>query len=596
MDKQIFKGYDSAQSADDNLVVKLQDMAENNFRLVKPALIKRMEILQEYSNNWYDEIPVENIRTHTPMNLVARAITTFLPMLASQTPRAMVRPRVVELNPLAELLRTTLNFVAEDIELGETLRTVTLDSLCYMGICKTGLSAGGAMISDAYGTLHDSGKLFVDPIYPEDYIFDMSARRKEEMDYEGNWFFIPAEFLLDSGLYKNLDALVKAYQDTPKESPEKISKGSSSLFEKTIRPYARPAEFWIPSEGIIVTIPPKGQGVKPLRIVEFTGPKDGPYDLLTYMNFPESVLPIAPIYANIDFHYFVNQMMRKMARQANREKIVNIYDGTAEDDAKAVQNAADGQWVKVANVKAFQEVKNGGTPDDAYKWVEWLMKLWNEQEHNINVVGGIAKQADTLGQEQMMYANATISVDDMIEAGHKFTKRIFGKMTHYLLTDPLVDIRTAKKTLVGEEIPVQFTYGKIKPSDFVKYNISVEPYSMQRVNPTIRLNRIMQIVSGIIVPLADLATAQGMDIDVSALIKLVGRDLDLTESEVDTIFRSRLKMPNTDLGPFAPPAKLNLGNSSGSAAQETGNRLTNLSGQQARAGLRSSPKNTPGVV
>jgi hypothetical protein len=396
-------------------------------------------------------------------------------------------------------------------------------------------------------------------------------------------------------LYKNLDDLQAAYCDkTPDTSPEKISKSKSLLRDKTLKPYARPAEFWIPSEGIIITIPPKGEGTKPLSVVNYTGPKDGPFNILSYMTFPESILPIAPLYANIDFHYFVNQILRKMARQANREKVVNIYEGTAEDDTKTIQNAADGQWVKVANAKAINKIETGGTSDISYKWVQWLLTLWNQQEHNINLIGGTNPQSPTLGQDQMLYANATISIDDMVDRNHKFTKAIFNKMVHYLLTDPLVDIQTAKKTLVGIELPVQFTYGKIKPSEFAKYNIDVEPYSMQRVNPTIRLNRIMQIVSGVIIPLADLAMSQGVSINVPALIKIVGRDLDLTDSEVDTIFTTVTGARN-DLGPFPIPAKI-TGDNSGMAAQGMGNRMANNSQQQARAGMRSSPRNTEGVL
>ena len=580
-------------STKSTLVPNLRDRIKTCYTMVKPTLEKRLEILKEYENSWYDSTPIGKMRDKTPLNLVARSINTILPLLASKDPRAMVRPRLLSMKPLGETLRLSLNHVIDQIQLGETLRIAALESLVFMGIVKTGICPGGKNIADAFGVLHDSGQLFCDPIYPMDYTFDVSARRREEMDFEGNWFYVPAEYVLDDkGMYQNTDKLKETYQEWNKLGAESVAKAGVKSDKKTLKPYVRLCELWIPSEKTLITISEEGQGDLPLRVVDFKGPRSGPYDILSYMNFPESVIPIAPLYTSLDLHYFINTMLRKMARQANRNKQITIWEASAENDMKNIDSTDDGGNCKVANIDKIKQLETQTINEKSYEWVAWLKQAYSEQNNNLNVVGGIQQQAGTLGQEQMLYSNATVGIDDMVARGHSFIKSIMTKMTHYVLTDPLVDIRTAKEALNGEvEVPTRLVYGDIEAEDAVKYNIDVEPYSMQRVNPTLRMQRIMQLVTGVILPFYQQAMQSGQTVDVAALVKLVGRDLDLTDSEVDSIFKNVMALPNNDTGPYQMPAKMVGGDGSGQLASGDGARANNLNQQQVNSGGQSSPDN-----
>ena len=552
-------------------------------KVCEPALEKKQALLTEYANGWYSNTPT----SRRPMNMVARAVKLLMPLLASKNPQAMTRARIVELSPAAEILRLTLNHLSGKIRLGATLREVVLNALFYMGIIKKGICTGGPQIKDAYGIYHDSGQLFCDSVHPEDYKFDISARKKEELDWEMNWFYVPAEYIFDSGMYSNYDKLSIAYGKDIKNSAEGIAKGNIKHFD-SLKPYVRLGEVYIPSENVLLTIPDEGEGTQPIRTVDYTGPVGGPFDLLSFDTFPESIVPIAPLFVNLDLHYFINIMTRKMARQANREKKVLAYQGNASEDAERIANASDGDSVKVDDINAIKEIEYGGTADASYKWVEWLNARWSEQLGNANLIGGLKAEAGTLGQEQMMLANASAGIDDMIGQVHNLLKGIFETFAFHIFTDPFLDITVSKRKAGLYNIPVRLT-ADTREGDFWSYNWDVEPYSMQRMNPQMRMRRIMEIVQGIIIPTLPLAMQQGVQLNVPQLVKSISRDMDLTDSEIDEFYNVIAKAQSS-LGPYQP----SKGVSDASGASGASRELNSIQ-QGNKSGGKPSPPNTNNI-
>jgi hypothetical protein len=557
-------------------------------KISEPALIKQQEILAEYANGWY----TKDARIRRPLNMVARAINLLIPLLCSRNPKAMVRPRVVQLTPYAETLRLTLNHLIQKIRLSDTLRETVLNSLTYMGVLKTGITSGGPKYTDELGYLHDNGQIFCDTIYPEDYFFDTTARKREEMDFEGNWFYVPLEFITDSGLYKNYDKLSDAYTNWDKYAAKKVAEDSRNLKVDTFKPYVKLGEVWLPGENVLITIPAEGQGDKPLRVVEYNGPISGPYDTLSFCTFPESILPIAPLFNNLDLHYLINIMARKMARQANREKKVLAYQGNSAEDAERVVNAVDGASVKVDDINAIKEVEYGGTADASYQYIAWLMQGWSQQGANMNLMGGQSADSPTLGQDQMLMANASTVVDDMVAAVYELAQKVLFKMAFYVFTDPLMDITVSKRVGGLEDIPVHVTADS-REGDFWSYNFDVEPYSMQRMNPNVRMRKMMELTTGLIIPTAQMSAMQGATLKVPNLVKSIARDMDMTDGEIDNFYDTGQVNSNTGPYPQNPqkfPTQPNDMNGASEASQEL-----NLMQQQNANAEKPSPPNTNNI-
>ncbi len=558
--------------------------------ICEAPLMKRKEILEEYANGWYGSTKNENYRC--PINMISRAINILLPLLVNKDPKAMTSARVAQLMPYADTLRLTINHLIKKIKLGQTLRIGILDALTYMGIFKTGIAPGGDGIKDAFGTTHDSGQIFCDIVYPEDYFFDTTARRKEECDFEGNWFYVPVDYVLDSGLYTNYDKIHEAQVAWAKASPKEISDGAGKGFLNTFKPYVRLGEVYIPSENILITIPEKGKGDKPLRIVDFNGPTDGPYDIMSFSTFPESIVPIPPLYEGLDLHYYINIMARKMAREAEAAKTVFPYEGNAAGDVANILSAKHMQTIKVNNINAFTTLKLGEIDPSQYQWIAFLKGLWGEAPVNMPVVGGMKSSAPTLGQEQMLMTNASANLDDMIQAAHNCTKSILHKMAYYIFTDPLMDITVSKRIQGLGEIPVKVT-ADTREGDFWDYNFEVVPYSLSRQNPQMRMQKLMQVVTGLILPTMAIAQQQGVMLDVPRLVKEVTRDMDLTDGEIDLIYQNTVTM-NNDLGPYQPlKGEISAGGIGDRLGASPASRQENMNQQQNRAAGQPSPANTP---
>ena len=68
------------------------------------------------------------------------------------------------------------------------------------------------------------------------------------MDYEGNEYRVPLDYIRDSGQFQNFDKLnpvTISEHVEGHERPEEQAKGTSLKYElEEIRPYVRVADFW----------------------------------------------------------------------------------------------------------------------------------------------------------------------------------------------------------------------------------------------------------------------------------------------------------------------------------------------------------------
>ena len=272
-----------------------------------------------------------------------------------------------------------------------------------------------------------------------------------------------------------------------------------------------------------------------------------------------------------------------------REKKIVVYDRNNKEDAETIRNAKDGGVYGIDNVETVKDLTVGGVDKSFFDAVGWLLNVWSEQAGNMRLLGGTEAESGTLGQEQMLQANASSTIDDMLYNIHSFSKEILQKTAWYVWHDPFIDMQVTKR--IAGLVDIQVAYNDdAKEGDFWEYNIDVEPYSTTRMNPTIRMRRIMELVNGVILPTADLAMQQGDMLNVRQLVKTISRDLDLTDSEVESFYQSTILPPTGGTGPYAPTSGTvkKVGDQLGASGAS---RDLNSTQQQVRSGMRSSPPN-----
>jgi hypothetical protein len=554
------------------------------------------KMLQHYAGGWYSDGVMSGATTSNiqPLNLVDRAVSILAPYLVGGDPKVMIDvKRGFDSNrPFARTLELALEHLFREISLHQlTLRPAVFSSLFSMGHAKTGIAKAGEV--EIFGYMHDVGQPYCDVFDDADYVGDIAARNREEMEFEGHEFTLSEEAVKDSGLFKHYDNLIPENElDGSSTRPFDISRSSdgqgASL--QSLYQYVRLQDIWLPKEGIIITIPLRGQGKKIMRTVEWDGPESGPFDSLAYKYFPESVVPIPPAFTWMPYNNIINTLVRKMRRQAEREKKFIAYDTTMAQDMKNVNNTPDGSTVGVRNVDSMKEFELGGVSETNWPFIQWMEQQYSLASGNLYTIGGRQTQAETLGQEQMLQANASKQLEDMVQQVHQFTKSITEKLGWFMWSNPLMPIPVIK-SVAGYNIEVIFS-DETKEGDYWDYAYDIEPYSMTKQSPTTRYQLLMQLISQVVLPTADIAAQQGSMLNVTELVKEASRFLDVRNID-------RWWIPGvpqeSQMNPYQPQqgqtkAKPKSGQDDGrfSSGDNNASNQSNLSQQQGRAYQKSS--------
>jgi hypothetical protein len=129
----------------------------------------------------------------------------------------------------------------------------------------------------------------------------------------------------------------------------------------------------------------------------------------------------------------------------------------------------------------------------------------------------------------MMQYNATRALDDMVDQFHNFTRSVTKKLAFFLWTNPL------KKMPMIQDfggIKAEVTYSEEEQEgDFVDYSFDIDVHSLSRMNPELRYQKILQLFSGVIMPLAPIAANQGINLDVDKVVKECARYLNIPNLE-----------------------------------------------------------------
>jgi len=553
---------------------------------------RRKQMLSHLSNGWYsnhNKSLYSFAETPQPINLIDRGVSIIAPLLVSQNPRANIMPRAGTNSPAVKAFSRTLELALahlfEEIRLAEyTLRPLVVDSLFSMGITKTGTMHSHEV--EIGGYLHDVGQPYCDRIDFDDYIGDVAARNRQEMKIEGHWYRLPEEYVKTSGLYKNYDKItpdLERYGDSTK--PESIAKSDAvGNFQTEIFPTVELCDLWIPHQNIMITIPREGYGNKIMRTVEWDGPEEGPFDVLAYKYFPDSVIPIPPVYTWMDLNKAINVIVTKMRDDTDRQKTVGLYNTSNADDAARIKNTSSGNLVGVEDVNSIRELTYGGFNEQSFPFVQFLLHQWSQTGPNLDVMGGRKLDAPTLGQEQMMQANAGRELDDMVNQMYQLTRSVTKKLAWFLWSDPLITVPLIKR-VAGVDLKVEYSESA-KEGDFFDYTFDIQPYSMMKMNPEMRYQRLMQFVQGYILPTAQIAAQQGTVLNVPELAKEMARYLGI--NNLDDWYMSQTPM-NPGMNPYTPEQGSVSGQSGSTAGGgDEGSNFNNQVAQQTAAGGKTT--------
>lgn len=526
---------------------RLHDAIADSREKLQPFREKRLEVLRQFVGKHYGENEKDIDRV--PLNMIELATQIYGRRLVARNPKATISTTRRELRASARLLELAVNHRIEEVKLHKTIRRAVMDAIFGgLGVVKCGLNASKTV--ELEGELMDVGAPYLSTVDLDDLVLDMEARNWDSMSFIGHRVRVPIEQLKNSGLVdekffkegkEGQKAVIRHISKTPMnedgdERVETLSQGSDGdpdeLYDFT--------EFFIiylPMEDRVVWLASAGEGGEPIttgdpiRDVEWDGPEGGPFHVLTFTDVPGNMMPLAPSNTWLDLHTIINRLYTKQSRQAERQKTLLTFREGSTSDPERIKNASDGDVIPLANPQDVQEFSTGGVRQENLAFTLSGIQQFDFIAGNLSMLGGLSPQSDTLGQDQLLAASAGVRIEDMQSQVYDFTQGLVKTMAFYLWYDPFIQIPLSRRISIGgREFEAPFVYGdEHREGDFLDYNFSVAVYSMQEATPAQKLRTVMEILNSVIMPLGEAMAAQGMALDIAALLRVIGKTANLPE-------------------------------------------------------------------
>jgi len=567
-----------------NFVKRLQKTAKTWQKYAEPALTHSAAMWREIARGFYDQ----RRGIMTPVCLMDRGMDTLVPFLVDGNPKVMVDTKIPEYRPWAHTTRLGLNhFLKENHFAERVLIPAARNSLVSAAVTRTTITHHRNY--ERMEGVYKIGRPFVEVIEYGNYIGDPSGRRREEFVIEGDIYRLPTDYAKDFFGGKVADLIISDGKQKDHWKPEEISNTGFDRGSLAIREFSTFIDIYLYDEGVILTIMPEGKAPKIIREVEWEGPEGGPYDFLGYKYIEGTPIPLPPAWAWHDMDVTMTLLVEKMRQQAEAQK--NIIAVQGEEDAAKLHNVPNNGIVTFDNLELIKELAVGGASEANYQWVNYIEDQFTKTGGAADVLGGRGSDAPTLGQEQMIYQNATRIVGSMYNRFHEFSKSIISKMAWAFWTEPTTYVPVIKEVPGAATIPEVFT-DRNKVGEFYDFAFDIIPYSSQREVPEANYQKLMMFLSQWILPTMQIAASQGASLNIPMVSEILGDYLGVDNLHQWYKTASPTSMEGLVNYKMMPEGQAPMMNDAFGATDES--RKGNLMQQQARAGGQSSPDQQTG--
>ena len=494
---------------------KLHEAIDWSCEMLEKPRRERVAAVAAYAGSHYVK---DGKALATPVNLIELAVTIYVRLLAARSPKCLVSTEIPSLRPFAADMEAALNQIPDEIGLSATLRRAVVEALFSIGIVKVGL-----------GETNINGKIgdepFVSIVQLDDYFCDMTARSWDEVQYEGN------EYWMDTAQIKELYGVELDEDEYSGES----SNGQAQARSLTVHEHGEPLhsrvllrDVYLVREGRLVTYAVSSMQL--LRDAPWDGPEGSPYLKLWYSDVPGNLMPMPPVAVWKDLHDLENTLFRKLAKQAVSRKTVAAFQGGNDEDIARLKRASDGEGLRYNGAKP-EQITLGGIDNGNLALALQVRDLHSSLAGNLDSLGGLSPQAETATQEKLISQASSARIRAMSDLTVDFARDIFRRLAWYLWTDPERErtiVKHASSRVKGLSITKKWT-PETRDGDFLDYNFDIDVFSMQEDSPSIRMEKFLSVYERVIMPLLPQLQEQGGVIDAKAILDYVGKNSNLPE-------------------------------------------------------------------
>ena len=483
----------------------------------------RLDILRQLVGNHYSNNGADD---KVPINLLELAINIYMQRLAAQSPQAEVTTDYPQLKEICTRTEISGNQLLDDMKLGDTLQMAVMAGIICQGVVKTG---GKLVDVELGGETLQNIKGFAAYVSLDDWVQDMTASDDEGSQFEGNFYYVTVDeaeamFPKYKGKFEEIDKQTEDKKDKAHDISENEAGGQREEF----RPRVRLFDIYLIKHRMVLRCSTNDDDEDPIRevlgIVDWSKRKRGPYHKLAFMKIDNNAIPVAPAMHWKDLHDLSNRLFRKLGRQADRQKtITGVMRGSAKDGNRVVE-ANDGDTITLDNPQATQEYNYGGIQAETLGFLVMVRDLFGYMAGNLDVLGGLGPQSETLGQDRLLSASASMRIQKMQKATINFVRDIIEDIFLYMWEDPLYNPTVTKKVKGFDDVSVQVPFGPDeRRAEFLRLNIDIEPYSMQHTTPEAKMQGLRTIFAEFVAPFLPMMQAQGVAIDMEMLFRKIGK-------------------------------------------------------------------------
>lgn len=425
--------------------------------------------------------------------------------------------------------------------LNRVYKRITADGLIGMGICKVAIAS--AYEAAIHGFNIDAGTPFPYRIDQDDWAMDPMARDYAESQWMMHRIRVPVDLIREDKEFskhrKNLKPTTQ--QESHRDANRPITDiAHESIPDGEFREMTDIWEVYFPADECVYIIwgddlangATSSNGIIPtLKEMKWVGPDTGPYIFNGHTWLPGTQYPKPPVCDILDLDDATNAVYRKLVDQARTQK--NIVVGTDEKALEAYAKAKQGGTVFLppSAMNELKEISTLGPTQGLYMIAMEFIKRSSWMGDNFEVAGGLASQANTATQEEMLNENAGGQLAEIRENNIEFVRRCSESMLWYQWNNPDLTMMT-KWEVPG--MPDKHARIPVHPWDYPGKGlkrtgkaplIDVDPYTAGPQTPQRRVREMMDFLK-MVFPLLGQAQQQGHAFDFGFLTEAVSRYMD----------------------------------------------------------------------
>ncbi len=520
--------FDPLNSDDVNRLDSAIDGSQEELR--KSLLPQRKVCLEAYQGHRFSSSPLKRgVDPRMSIPLMEIAIDLHEQLLAGESHHALVSPRRDRsLTSLGENLKIVLDMTMEAINISDAFRAWVKESIWGWGVAKVGMGFERRKLRGRGGGFNRTVALpFVDVIDMEDLLIDTQANTFNRLRWIGNRYLVPLDWAKESPSFKAGPRSELQAVDPDKNRTLGSAAPVSQQFDRnTLFPLTELRDVYLPLDNLMLTMSTGGPN-KVLRHGKWNGPSIGPYHPLTFESVPGTAIGMPLAWPWIDAHDSVNTLYNKAVRQALRSKRNPIVPPGAQSDAERIRKAEDGEYVFATKPETISTFVIPGADPSLVGLTGQLIDVFSYMAGNINLLGGLAAQSPTLGQDQILQGSGSRRMAELQRRAKQAFSGVMSSVAWYLFNDPDLEVSLERK--VGNGTVQTFLRHEDIKGQFLEFNFRIEP--IRHKSPDERLALLLRWLQQVTLnpALQGEMARQGVSVDVKALHK-VGKDMgDLPE-------------------------------------------------------------------